>query len=244
MLSVINVEESDPKNNASSMGENLMTPERQGIESPFVNSLIASERQRVNGDMDNTKNEFQISMMSTNKRGTKEINQVGDDELDQIQSEARTLLLQDTKNHQHNTNRTANNSIQIHKNFVNVGEPKVQKHHNKIAYTEYPRAVNNTVKGPYRRNHQYNAIFTNTINPHVNKDSVEDLVSQNCPIPTRITLRDQTSKRHRGLPKKRYSQYKHKKYSNVASQKNGHPDEVFRTGSCWKTKMKFFQIYY
>ena len=46
--SVINAEESDPslivrslampKNNASSMGENLMTSERQRIESPFVDS--------------------------------------------------------------------------------------------------------------------------------------------------------------------------------------------------------------
>ena len=319
VLSVINVEESDPslilrslamlKNNASSMGENLMTSERQRIESPFVDSyhnpstyvnigvtknksnlehdeslivsecqriensledmclnstahadivltkingnrergepLIASERQRVNGNVDNTENGYQSSTTSTNKRGTKEINQLGDDELDQIQSEASTLLLQDAKNHQHDTNRIVNDSVQIQKNLANVGEPKVQKHQNKIANTEYPRAANNTVKGPYRRNHQHNPISINTINPHVKyKDSVEGLVRQNCPIPTRITLRDQTSKRHRGLPRKRYSQYKHKKYNNVMSQKNGHPDEVFRTGSCWKTKMKFFQLYF
>ena len=207
--------------------------------------LIASERQRVNGDVDNTENGYQSSTTSTNQRGTKEINQLGDDELDQIQSEASTLLLQDAKNHQHDTNRIANDSVQIQKNLANVGEPKVQKHQNKIANTEYPRAANNSVKGPYRRNHQYNPISINTINPHVNnKDSVEGLVRQNCPIPKRITLRDQTSKRHRGLPRKRYSQYKHKKYNNVISQKNGHPDEVFRTGSCWKTKMKFFQLYF
>ena len=68
------------------------------------------------------------------------------------------------------------------------------------------------------------------MNPQVNdKDSVEGLVSQNCPIPTRNTLRHQTSKRHRGLLRKRNSQYKHKKYNNITSQKNGHPDEVFRT---------------
>ena len=61
--------------------------------------LIASERQRVNGDVDNTENGYQSSTTSTNKRGTKEINQLRDDELDQIQSEASTLLLQDAKNH-------------------------------------------------------------------------------------------------------------------------------------------------
>ena len=59
--------------------------------------LIASERQRVNGNVDNTENGYQSSTTSTNKRGTKEINQLGDDELDQIQSEASTLLLQDAK---------------------------------------------------------------------------------------------------------------------------------------------------
>ena len=55
--------------------------------------LIASERQRVNGDVDNTENGYQSSTTSTNKRGTKEINRLGDDELDQIQSEASTLRL-------------------------------------------------------------------------------------------------------------------------------------------------------
>ena len=319
VLSVINVEESDPslivrslamlKNNASSIGGNLMTSERQRIESPFVDSyhnpstyvnigvtknkgnlehdesliasecqriensledmclnstahadivltkingnrergepLIASERQRVNGDVDNTENGYQSSTTSTNKRGTKEINQLGDDELDQIQSEASTLLLQDAK---------TTNMIQIallktlykYKRILLTSvNRKFKITKNKIANTEYPRAANNTVKGPYRRNHQYNPISINTINPHINnKDSVEGLVRQNCPIPTRITLRDQTSKRHRGLPRKRYSQYKHKKYNNVISQKNGPPDEVFRTGSCWETKMKFFQLYF
>ena len=51
---------------------------------------------------------------------------------------------------------------------------KVQKHLNKTAYTERPRAADNTVKGPYRRNHQYNSIPINTINPYVhNNDSAE-----------------------------------------------------------------------
>ena len=91
-----------------------------------------------------------------------ETHQLGD-ELDQIQIEASTLLRQDAKNHQHNANRMANDTVQIHKNFVNIGELKVQKHLNKTAYTERPRAADNTVKGPYRRNHQYNSIPINTI---------------------------------------------------------------------------------
>ena len=62
--------------------------------------------------------------------------------------------------------------------------------------------------------------------------------------PTRITQRDQKSKRHRGLSRKRYSHYKFKKHNNVTSKENDHLDEVFRTGSRWKTKMKFFQLYY
>ena len=40
----------------------------------------------------------------------------------------------------------ANDTVQIHKNFVNIGELKVQKHLNKTAYTERPRAADNTVK--------------------------------------------------------------------------------------------------
>ena len=70
--------------------------------------------------------------------------------------EASTLLQQDAKNQQHNANRMANDSVQIHKNLVNIGELKVQKHVNKTAYTERSRAAGNTVKGPYRRNHQNN----------------------------------------------------------------------------------------
>ena len=137
------------------------------------------------------------------------------------------------------------NTVQIHKNFVNIGELKVQKHLNKTAYTERPRAADNTVKGPYRRNHQYNSTPINTINPYVNNnDSAEGSLSQNCPIPTRITQRDQKSKKHRGLSRKRYSHYKFKKHNNVISKENDHLDEVFRTGSHWKTKMKFFQLYY
>ena len=80
--------------------------------------MIASERQRVNGNVDNTENGYQSSTTSTNKRGTKEINQLGDDELDQIQSEASTLLLQDAKNHQHNTNRIANDSVYKYKRIL------------------------------------------------------------------------------------------------------------------------------
>ena len=138
----------------------------------------------------------------------------------------------------------ANDTVQIHKNFVNIGELKVQKHLNKTAYTERPRATDNTVKGPYRRNHQYNSTPINTINLYVNNnDSAEGSLSQNCPIPTRITQRDQKSKRYRGLSRKRYSHYKFKKH-NVTSKENDHLDEVFRTGSRWKTKMKFFQLYY
>ena len=115
----------------------------------------------------------------------------------------------------------------------------------KTAYTGRPRAADNTVKGPYRRNHQYNSTPINTINPYVNNnDSAEGSLSQNCPIPTRITQRDQKSKRHRGLSRKRYSHYKFKKHNNVTSKENDHLDEVFRTGSRWKTKMKFFQLYY
>ena len=33
-------------------------------------------------------------------------------------------------------------------------------------------------------------------------------------------------------------------HNNVTSKENDHLDEVFRTGSRWKTKMKFFQLYY
>ena len=60
--------------------------------------------------------------------------------------EASTLLQQDAKNHQHTANRMANDSVQIHKNLVNIGELKVQKHLNKTAYTERSRAADNTVK--------------------------------------------------------------------------------------------------
>ena len=99
------------------------------------------------------------------------------------------------KNHQHNANHMASDTVQIHKNFVNIGELNVQKHLNKTAYIERPRAADNTVKGPYRRNHQYNSISINTINPYVNNnDPAEGLFSQNCPIPTRITQRDQKVK--------------------------------------------------
>ena len=150
------------------------------------------------------------------------------------------------KNPPNNANRKTNDSVQIHKNLVNTGELKVQKHLNKTAYTSNrSRAADNTAKGPYRRNHQYHSIPINTINPHVNNnDSAEGSVSQNCPIPTRITQREQTSKIHRGMSRKRYSHYKYKKLYNVTSQENDHFDEVFRTGSRWKTNMKCFQLYY
>ena len=204
-----------------------------------VADSLVNESQKINVDH----NTYQNFTIMTNKKGTKETHQLGD-ELDQIQIEASTLL-QDAKNHQHNANHMANDIVQIHKNFVNIGELKVQKHLNKTAYTERPRAADNTVKGPYRRNHQYNSTPINTINPYVNNnDSAEGSLSQNCPIPTRITQRDQKSKRHRGLSRKRYSHYKCKKHNNVTSKENDHLDEVFRTGSRWKTKMKFFQLYY
>ena len=43
--------------------------------------------------------------------------------------------------------------------------------------------------------------------------------------------------------RKGYSHYKYKKHNNVTSKEIDHLDEVFRTGSRWKTKMKFFQLY-
>ena len=148
-----------------------------------VADSLVNESQKI--DVDH--NTYQNSTTSTNKREKKETHQL-DDELDQIQIEASTLLRQDAKNHQHNANHMANDTVQIHKNFVNIGELEVQKHLNKTAYTERPRAVDNTVKGPYRRNHQYNSIPINTINPYVNNnDSAEGSLCQNCPIPTRIT---------------------------------------------------------
>ena len=45
--------------------------------------------------------------------------------LDKIQIEASTLLQQDAKNHQHNASLMVNDSVQIHKNLVNIGELKV-----------------------------------------------------------------------------------------------------------------------
>ena len=119
----------------------------------------------------------------------------------------------------------ANDSVQIHKNLVNIGELK-----------DHIEEIINIIQ------------FLSTLygfNPYVNNnDSAEGSLSQNCPIPTRITQRDQKSKRHRGLSRKRYSHYKFKKHNNVTSKENDHLDEVFRTGSRWKTKMKFFQLYY
>ena len=126
-----------------------------------------------------------------------------------------------------------NDSIPTNQHPVNIIEPIAQKHPNKIPHAECSCAANNAVEGPNR-----------PTNLHYNdSDSVEGLFSQNCPIPTRITQRAQTSKRHRNLSRKRYSQYKYKKH-NVISQINDHSEEVFRTGSPWKNKMKFFQLYY
>ena len=128
----------------------------------------------------------------------------------------------------------ANDTVQIHKNFVNRGELKVQKHLNKTAYTERPRAADNTVKEPYRRNHQYNSTPINTINPYVNNnDSAEGSLSQNCPIPIRITQRDQKSKRHRGLSRKR-----------SVSHGNQQLDQDFRVHTRRRDKVKYFRYYY
>ena len=194
----------------------------------IADSLV-NESQKINVDH----NTYQNFTIITNKKGTKETHQLGD-ELDQIQIEASTLLRQDAKNHQHNANHMANDTVQIHKNFVNRGELKVQKHLNKTAYTERPRAADNTVKEPYRRNHQYNSTPINTINPYVNNnDSAEGSLSQNCPIPIRITQRDQKSKRHRGLSRKR-----------SVSHGNQQLDQDFRVHTRRRDKVKYFRYYY
>ena len=83
-----------------------------------VADSLVNESQKINVDH----NTYQNFTTSTNKRGTKETHQLGD-ELDQIQIEASTLLRQDAKNHQHNANHMANDTVQIHKNSVNIGEP-------------------------------------------------------------------------------------------------------------------------
>ena len=160
-----------------------------------ADSLI-NDSQKINVDH----NTYQNSTTSTNKRRTKGTHQLGD-ELDQIQIEASTLLRQDAKDHQHNANRMANDSVQIHKNFVNIDELK-----------DHIEEIINIIQ------------FLSTrygFNPYVNNnDSAEGSLSQNCPIPTRISQRDQKSKRHRGLSRKRYSHYKYKKHNSQVMTTN------------------------